>query len=370
MDEHELRCFAQSFAYVSGEYDDPAAFQKLSQRLEELDRQHNLEGNRLFYLATPPAVYPMAIEQIEKAGLAQQANGKSWVRIIIEKPFGRDLASARELNQTVLKVFDESQVYRIDHYLGKDTVQNLLVLRFGNGIFEPLWNRNYVDHVQITAAESLGVEQRAAFYETTGALRDMIQSHVLQLTSLVAMEAPASFRRHSRAQRKDQGAAVHPPVYGGNVARDVVRGQYGPGAMENNEDVAGYLQEPGVKPRLGDGNVCGRAAADRQLALGRRAVLHPHRKALAAARDRNRHPIPPRAASGISRAGYRYQFAGAQYSARGRHLHLLPRQAAGPGNAPEHGDHGLQLSGSLWRRRAQRLCDAAERLHARRRHAV
>ena len=128
------------------------------------------------------------IEQLEKAGLAKQANGKSWARIIIEKPFGRDLASARELNQKVLNVFDESQVYRIDHYLGKDTVQNLLVLRFGNGIFEPLWNRNYVDHVQITAAESLGVEQRAAFYETTGALRDMIQSHVLQLTSLVAIE--------------------------------------------------------------------------------------------------------------------------------------------------------------------------------------
>src|SRR6202030_2191541 len=125
--------------------------------------------------------------------LERPSNGKSWVRIVIEKPFGRDLASARALNQAVLKVFDETQVYRIDHFLGKETVQNLLVLRFGNGIFEPLWNRNYVDHVQITAAESLGVEQRASFYETTGALRDMIQSHVLQLTSLVALEPPSNF---------------------------------------------------------------------------------------------------------------------------------------------------------------------------------
>src|SRR5260370_2909497 len=147
---------AQALAYVSGEYHHPEAFQKLKHRLEELDRAHKLNGNRLFYLATPPDVYPLIIEQLHKAGLAKHANGKSWVRIIIEKPYGRDLASAQKLNQAVLKVFDESQVYRIDHYLGKDTVQNLLVLRFGNGIFEPLWNRNYVDHVQITPPEALG----------------------------------------------------------------------------------------------------------------------------------------------------------------------------------------------------------------------
>ncbi len=210
-----MRTFAQSFAYVSGEYDEPEAFERLTQRLEELDRQHNLGGNRLYYLATPPDVYPLVIEQIHKAHLERTANEKSWVRIIVEKPFGRDLASARKLNQTVLKAFDESQVYRIDHYLGKDTVQNLLVLRFGNGIFEPLWNRNYVDHVQITAAESLGVEKRASFYETAGALRDMIQSHVLQLTSLVADGAALGFRRHRRTQRKDQSLAIHPAVHSG-----------------------------------------------------------------------------------------------------------------------------------------------------------
>src|ERR1700687_6051274 len=230
---NEIQCkeFSQALAYVSGEYHHPDAFEKLKNRLEELDRAHKLDGNRLFYLATPPDVYPVIIEQLQKAGLAKHPNGKSWVRIIIEKPYGRDLESAQKLNKAVLEVFDEPQVYRIDHYLGKDTVQNLLVLRFGNGIFEPLWNRNYVDHVQITAAETLGVarrggfyaigkdtvqnllvlrfgngifeplwnrnyldhvqitaaetlgvERRGGFYESAGALRDMIQSHVLQLT--------------------------------------------------------------------------------------------------------------------------------------------------------------------------------------------
>src|SRR5205814_3890701 len=153
----------------------------------------NIGGNRLFYLSTPPEVYPDIVEQLGRAGLSKPPSPKSWVRIIIEKPFGRDLASAKALNQIVLNVFDEKQVYRIDHYLGKDTVQNLLVLRFGNGIFEPLWNRNYVDHVQITAAETLGVERRGGFYETAGALRDMSQSHVLQLTPPAAAEPPASF---------------------------------------------------------------------------------------------------------------------------------------------------------------------------------
>src|SRR6202008_4630878 len=133
------------------------------------------------------------IDQLGRSGLAKPKNGESWTRVIIEKPFGHDGASARDLNAKVLKVFDESQVYRIDHYLGKETVQNMLVFRFGNGIFEPLWNRNYIDNIQITASESLGVERRGGFYENTGALRDMIQSHVLQLTSLVAMEAPATF---------------------------------------------------------------------------------------------------------------------------------------------------------------------------------
>jgi glucose-6-phosphate 1-dehydrogenase len=193
IDPAKWNAFSSNLYYSAGEYGNPDSYTQLAKRLLEIDKEKNLGGNRLFYLSTPPEVYPDIVEQLGRAGLARPANPNSWVRIIIEKPFGRDLASAKELNKIVLNVFEEKQVYRIDHYLGKDTVQNLLVLRFGNGIFEPLWNRNYVDHVQITASETLGVERRGGFYETAGALRDMIQSHVLQLTSLMAVEPPASF---------------------------------------------------------------------------------------------------------------------------------------------------------------------------------
>ena len=245
--EDVLRSFVQSFAYVAGDYDGADAFQRLSQRLEEVDREHHLEGNRLYYLATPPTIYPKVIAQIKNAGMARPLNTNSWVRIVIEKPFGRDLGSARTLNQIVLAAFDETQVYRIDHFLGKDTVQNLLALRFGNGIFEPLWNRNYVDHVQITAAESLGVEQRAAFYETTGALRDMVQSHVLQLACLAAMEPPSNFDATATRNEKLkvlQALRVYTPE---TVASNVVAGQYTEGEIDGQE-VAGYRSEPGVNP--------------------------------------------------------------------------------------------------------------------------
>ena len=247
VDDEKWRAFAQSVIYAPGEYHHPEAFDRLAQRLAEVDRERGLGGNRLFYLATPPGVYPLVIEQLGRAGLAKSPNGKSWVRIIIEKPFGRDLDSARQLNQAVLRVFDESQVYRIDHYLGKETVQNLLVFRFGNGIFEPIWNRNYVDHVQITAAESLGVERRADFYETAGAVRDMIQSHVLQLTSMVAIEPPAVFDATAVRNEKLKVLQSIRPYTPETVSQWVVRGQYGPGSVQG-ASVPGYRQEPGVKP--------------------------------------------------------------------------------------------------------------------------
>ena len=239
--------FASNVHYVSGEYANPDDYAKLIRCLSELDKEKKLGGNRLFYLSTPPEVYPHIVEQLGKAGLARPSSQNSWVRIIIEKPFGRDLASAKELNKIVLNVFEEHQVYRIDHYLGKDTVQNLLVLRFSNGIFEPLWNRNYVDHVQITAAETLGVERRGGFYETAGALRDMIQSHVLQLTSLVAVEPPAQFDATAVRNEKIKILQSIRPFDLGMVAQSVVRGQYGPGAIDG-KPVPGYKQEPGVNP--------------------------------------------------------------------------------------------------------------------------
>lgn len=239
--------FVAQLRYFRGDYDDPSAYQKLAARLEELDKEGDLRGNRLFYLAVPPEVYLKIIDQLGRTGLNKPKTDKSWTRVIIEKPFGRDRASAIELNRRVLQVFDESQVYRIDHYLGKETVQNLLVFRFGNGIFEPLWNRNFIDHIQITAAESLGVESRAAFYESAGALRDMIQSHVLQLTSLVAMEAPATFGATSVRNEKIKVLESIRPFTRESIWKSVVRGQYGPGQI-NGESVVGYRQEPGVKP--------------------------------------------------------------------------------------------------------------------------
>src|ERR1051325_1017326 len=193
VDSAKWNDFASNLFYSSGDYSDQQAYAHLAKRLSELDAQKILGGNRLFYLSTPPEVYPEIIKQLGKACLSRPSNENSWVRVIIEKPFGRDLASAKELNKMVQSVFEERQIYRIDHYLAKATVQNLLVLRSGNGIFEPLWNRNFVDHVQITAGETLGVERRGGFYETAGALRDMIQSHVLQLTSLTSVEPPATF---------------------------------------------------------------------------------------------------------------------------------------------------------------------------------
>ncbi len=247
IDPNKWSEFASNLYYQAGEYGNPDDYTKLAERLKKLESEKNLGGNRLFYLSTPPEVYRHIIEQLGRAGLARPSSPNSWVRIIIEKPFGRDLASAKDLNNIVLSVFEEPQIYRIDHYLGKDTVQNLLVLRFSNGIFEPLWNRNYVDHVQITAAETLGVERRGGFYETTGALRDMIQSHVLQLTSLVAVEPPASFDATAVRNEKLKVLQSIRPFDLAMVAQSVVRGHYAAGTIDG-KPVPGYRSEPGVSP--------------------------------------------------------------------------------------------------------------------------
>ena len=238
--------FAAGIFYQQGEFHDQDAYRQLSQRLDQLSVARGTRDNRLFYLATPPSLGPTIIENLGKASLDAEGRGHGWSRIVIEKPFGQDLDSARQLNRDVQHVFRESQVYRIDHYLGKETVRNLLVFRFGNGIFEPIWNRRYVDHVQITVAESIGVEGRGAFYEEAGATRDILQNHMLQLLSLVAMEPPIAFEADDlRNEKLRVLRAIDSDWSEERVAHDVVRGQYGPGWVAG-APAPGYREEPKV----------------------------------------------------------------------------------------------------------------------------
>jgi len=245
-EEEGWRRLAAGITYVVGDFDDPAAYVRLRGKLEELDARRGTRGNRFFYLATPPGAFSGILGQLHRVGLVDRRRSQGgWTRLIVEKPFGRDLASARTLNQEVGRVFQEDQTFRIDHYLGKETVQNILVFRLANGIFEPLWNNRYVDHVQITVAETLGVEGRGAYFEEAGILRDMVQSHLLQLLALVAMEPPVVFEADPVRDEKVKvlRAARHPGPE--EVARDVVPGQYGPGSIQGSA-VPGYRQEPGV----------------------------------------------------------------------------------------------------------------------------
>jgi glucose-6-phosphate 1-dehydrogenase len=233
----------RGLSYLAGELDDPALYARLARTLEET---HKPEGV-LFYLAIPPTVYAKVIEHLGQAGLTRPSNPSGWRRVIVEKPFGTDLDSARALSAILHQHLDESQIFRIDHYLGKETVQNLLVFRFANGMFEPVWNRRYIDHVQITAAETVGVERRAAYYEGAGALRDMVQNHLMQLLSLIAMEPPITFSAENVRDRKLDALLAIQPLLEDDAKTNVIRAQYSAGWV-NGTEVPGYRQEEGVNP--------------------------------------------------------------------------------------------------------------------------
>jgi glucose-6-phosphate 1-dehydrogenase len=248
VDETVWSDFVSRLHYVSGKFEDPGNFGKLREKLEELDRTNGTRGNRIYYLAVPPSAFRTVNDNLAKAGLVHDPDDASkYSRIIIEKPFGRDLASADALTADLHRVFHERQIFRIDHYLGKETVQNLVALRFGNAIFEPIWNRNHIDHVQITVAEDIGVEGRGKFYEEAGTTRDIVQNHLLQLLMVMAMEPPVAFTADEVRDEKVKVLRSLKPIRGEDVATHTVRGQYGPGNFAG-KPVPGYRQEPNVSP--------------------------------------------------------------------------------------------------------------------------
>jgi glucose-6-phosphate 1-dehydrogenase len=233
--------------YMQGKFDDDAAFARLAELVSKLDQQYQARGNVLFYMATPPSVFGLISDKLEKAGFKTSSTG--WKRIIVEKPFGTDLPSALALNREILKYWTESQIYRIDHYLGKETVQNIIAFRFSNGMFEPLWNRNFIDHIQFSVMESVGVEGRGAYYDHSGVLRDMLQNHMFQMLAYLCMEPPSSFAPESVRNEKFKVLDSVRIMDAAGVAANTVRGQYGPGRTSDGKPAPGYREEPSVPPQ-------------------------------------------------------------------------------------------------------------------------
>ena len=266
---------APRMRYFQGAYDNAEDFRNLGRHLAEVDEALQTGGNRLFYLATPPSAFEEIVAGLTEAGLNRPGPGGKWSRLVVEKPFGRDQASARELNATVHRAFDERGVFRIDHYLGKETVQNMLVFRFANGIFEPLWNQKYVDHVQITVAEAIGVESRGSYYEEAGAVRDILQNHMFQLLCLIGMEPPVSLDADAVRDEKVKVLRALRPLRPEEVDSCTVRGQYGPGPPVASR-CPGYR---GERCCARPGRDYARAPPARQLALGGRPLLPAHGQA-------------------------------------------------------------------------------------------
>jgi len=247
VDEKEWEDFESRSYYVQGDFNDASTFQKLTGKIAEAQKAWNLPGNVLFYLAVAPTYFAKIVEQLNAVGLTEETSS-AWRRVIIEKPFGHDLASARELNRDLTKNISESQIYRIDHYLGKETVQNIMVFRFGNSVFEPIWNRRYIEYVQITVAEELGVELRGGYYDHAGVVRDMVQNHILSVLALVAMEPPSSISGDSVRNEKVKVLEAIRPMDPEEVIANTVRGQYDAGTIDGKH-VPAYRTEPDVNPK-------------------------------------------------------------------------------------------------------------------------
>jgi len=237
--------FEKDIYYMTGAYDDPESYERLKVQLDKLDEEKNIKGNILFYMAVPPDTLPVILENLGKSGLNKTKEEYSWTRIILEKPFGHDLDTALLLNKKVNRYFSESQIYRIDHYLGKESVQNVLVTRFANGIFEPIWNRNYIEYVEVTSSENIGIEGRGGYYDNSGALRDMVQNHLLQLVGYAAMEPPSVFDSKSIRDESLKVFQALRPIKIEDVEKHVIRGQY-ISSVIRGKNMTGYREEEGV----------------------------------------------------------------------------------------------------------------------------
>ena len=351
--EEVWKQLSEGIRFVPGEIGDDDSVRRLRDTIAELDEARGTGGNHAFYLSIPPGLFQTVVDQLREHGLAEQQSGQ-WSRVVIEKPFGHDLASARELNRVVSSVFPSSSVFRIDHYLGKETVQNLLALRFANQLFEPVWNNNYVDHVQITMAEDIGIGGRAGYFDGIGIARDVIQNHLLQLLALTAMEEPTSFEAAQlRAEKQKVLAAARPPE---RMDLHTARGRYR-GGWQGGTKVAGYLEEKGIPADHHDRDVRGDPGRHRQPSLGRGAVLPADRQAAGPTGDRDRARLQARAAPAVHRhrhRGARLQRPGAADPARRGRDAAVRGQGARHADGDPRGEHGLRVRRLLHRVLARR----------------